>query len=672
MRTDDRGSGTITSFIVALAVFVVGFSSITFFLTDYVGKSSGTTGSNLESSAMASTGLDLLLGSSGIPTTWEYNNWSKAVSPDPQPDVLGLIKSGTKSTVSIEKLRRIQGYLPGYDPVEDAVFKESIGLPDHNLHLRTYPLYSISSDGTVAWPTGYPVAYVGQYQAAPGFAPDAEKEKQSLSRIHLGFTDNVAPSYPVAEGNVVASFDEGDAFYDTFSFLKARLLPRLAGFDYAYDLTTPDLPGGSFVLDYLSNNTYWKVINLSTYPANLFPADTHHVLTPSRYSAHAGGPMDWRYSYPDDNALVTPAFTLASTPDTVTLRLNQSILGVKRSLTAANDTTLDDLAGIYVICVENCGVTPVKQWILLKDWATNGATTPGDFRLNDTSLTAYKGKTIRLAFRWSSSAYLDTCLPPIPCLPTERPPSKGWFIKDLQVFTTTGTTRTNLWTNDLDYDPGVTKYGVVVFGTGVDQTPFNNDGLSAPETSTLFKTALKDWIQQGGRLLVLGSGSARNDWLAGVATQATSPVAVTGSQNYAATDLTHTLLTVPFTLDPTVFTSSTSLASYHYTPRAGSAFDDVLTYTSGPTLSVSMADAGFNGSVILTALMPGKFTTTEADHFFQNTIAFLRFRHIYLDHGPSIVNTGTVIGSSARNVLTETGDPEMSSVEMRVVLYLWG
>lgn len=662
MRRDDRGSGTITSFIVALAVFVVGFSSVTFFLVDYVGKGSSTAGQNLDSQRKAQTALDLLLSSPGIPNTWEYDDWD-AVADD-EPDALGLLKVGKTNTLDISKLRRFQGFLPGYGPVDHDLFRSGVGLTDYSLHLRTYPLYSLNADGTIAWPAGYPVAYVGDYNGA-SYSATALAERASLGRLHLGYTDVTAT--PSQVQNSTAIFTPGDAFQDDFDSLKAQLLPRLAGFDYAYDLTTGIAVPAEYATD-LNNNSYWKVINTSHYPGD-FGAGTHHVLTPSRYSSESGSP-EWRYSYPDDNSIVTPSFKVPSGMTGVTLRLNHTVLGVQRS-TSGNTTFMDDFAAVYVACVQNCGVIPINEWRPVHNWTVNGAQSVGDWKMNDTDLTEYAGKTIRIGLRWSTGAYLPTCVLDI-CIPLNNPPSKGWFIKDVQLFGTKAGTLTSLWENRLDYNQSLSKYGIVVFGSGVDQSPFNNDGLGATETSGIFKTAVQDWVRQGGRLLLLGSGSARNDWLAGFATTGAAPTSLSGGKmDYGRSDLTHTLLTVPFTLDQNVYTKDSSQASIAYDPLGGDAFMDILHFDKGPILSASYTHAPFNGSVILTSIMPGGFSATEVDHFLQNTLAFLRFRHVYVDQGAPLLVGSNTIGSASRNVLAETGDPEMGSVEARVVLYAW-
>ncbi|HWG91883.1 MAG TPA: choice-of-anchor J domain-containing protein [Candidatus Thermoplasmatota archaeon] len=686
---DDGAASSVASFIVALGVFSLTFAGVTYFLMDYIGQTAPL--QNVDAAGKADAGLDVLLSGPGIPETWENLDWSS--NSNLEPDRLGLLAPGSRTKVDYEKLRRLQGTLPGLDGVSTSLFGQALGLDDHQLFLRSYPIYSRTAAGVVDWPDGYDVAYVASVTGGGALTEAAKVEAASLDRLDIDYVNSTVQTAPVVTNiNVpVSVFTNGDRFPDSVATLKSHLLPRLAGFAYALDNTEPTVPNcetlsaalhllvptcDNYVRsNYTWNNSYWKVLRTSSLPVGAgFSASTaDHILTPSRYARTGPSTAAWTYSYPDENWLITPTIPIGSSLGTITLHLNQSVLGVDR----AGDGW-DDAAEVLVLCA-SCGPSQNTRWTSLARWTSNGATGPGDFQHNTVDLSDYAGATVRLAFRWNASSYLDglTSAGPLDLTGYNMlASSQGWFLRDIHLDGVSGATVTPLWRNSFNYSEELSQYQLLVFGSNVNQAGYGNDGLSSPEVSHVFRHAIADWVEAGGKLIALGSNNLRNDWLyptltgtPGTASLASGPVSL-------YSELDHPSLMVPFVLDDTLYLDEDHVSVGRYVPATDASGDSVFTAPlvnaqREPILMITTGNTGYAGDVLLTSLTPWEFPTREVDHFFQNAIAYLRFRSLYVDFGAPVHTAGTAVGSASRVALVETGDTELGNVELRLTLYAW-
>lgn len=204
-------------------------------------------------------------------------------------------------------------------------------------------------------------------------------------------------------------------------------------------------------------------------------------------------------------------------------------------------------------------------------------------------------------------------------------------------------------------------YDLLVVGSGTRHNSL---------TSDVVKAGIRDWVTQGGTLLVLGSGSQSTQWLQPLFHVGTATI---NGGAYAA-DTDHPMLREPRELQ---------WSSYDVPDKAwelkdkGSVatedeFNHAIVSGDGTLLSVSRPGAFGEGRILLSAYQPGAIATVhgvdEAQGLLHNMIVYMDRSHLYLDYGPTLP-TDAVVASTLR--LTTLEDSQLGVIPVRVHLFMW-
>ena len=206
------------------------------------------------------------------------------------------------------------------------------------------------------------------------------------------------------------------------------------------------------------------------------------------------------------------------------------------------------------------------------------------------------------------------------------------------------------------------RYSTLVVGSEVSQTSLN---------SASTKHAIRDWVQAGGNLIVLGTEQQQSNWLEPIYHAAQ----ITANGGIGTPDPTHPVLSSPNKMD---------YARYLDRGRAwdiesDAPFTHILTRAGGnahsmrDTLAIAAPGAYNDGTVVLTSYMPGALTTpqddTEAKRFLHNLLS-QSYNMLFLDFGPPIPDK-TPVGSAQRLVAVPHPNVPGAVVEVRIVMYAW-
>lgn len=206
------------------------------------------------------------------------------------------------------------------------------------------------------------------------------------------------------------------------------------------------------------------------------------------------------------------------------------------------------------------------------------------------------------------------------------------------------------------------RYDVLVVGSGVDHSTLSSNDI---------KTAVRDWVLNGGSLLVMGSNDKSTAWLnplfnAGVATVNGAPV---------APDVTHPLLKEPHDLAWTAY-STQGQAWDIQSNGALAAYDDfshVVLQDGDDALAVSKQASFGNGQVILTTFRARDIAVAqgqlEADHFLENLLSYTDRSLLYLDYGGT-VPTDQPVSLAVRE--SWLWDSVYGQVPVRIEVLAWG
>jgi hypothetical protein len=210
--------------------------------------------------------------------------------------------------------------------------------------------------------------------------------------------------------------------------------------------------------------------------------------------------------------------------------------------------------------------------------------------------------------------------------------------------------------------PGrLSKYDIFIIGSGVDQSAM---------TSNAVKNGFRDWVLNGGTLVVLGSNSQNFQWIQplfalGVSTANGAPT---------APDVSHPILKQPNDLDWTHYNNhgltwdiKDSGTGAHYND-----FIHVITEGSEDVLAISKDGAFGTGRIILTTYMPREISAslgqTEAVHFFQNLALYADRANLFLDYGPT-APPNTAVSVAVRE--SWLWDDTLGQVPIRVEIQTW-
>lgn len=192
------------------------------------------------------------------------------------------------------------------------------------------------------------------------------------------------------------------------------------------------------------------------------------------------------------------------------------------------------------------------------------------------------------------------------------------------------------------------NYNVIVVGSGADHSELN---------SVIFKTALRDWVNAGGTLVVLGSAAQTEQWLDLIFLSALA----TAGSGLTTPDPAHPMLHSPNALDYLSYTTGSVEWSFEYDTDAEYFTHVISSATGGDALAISEPGTMGEGTVILTTYQPwnlrGAGSTGDCDPAalegscealkLVHNLLTMSYRELYVDFGPELPS-GTRIASVTR------------------------
>jgi hypothetical protein len=206
------------------------------------------------------------------------------------------------------------------------------------------------------------------------------------------------------------------------------------------------------------------------------------------------------------------------------------------------------------------------------------------------------------------------------------------------------------------------QYDVIVVGSGVDHKNLVKNEI---------KDGIKDWVMEGGTLIVLGSADKSTAWLnpllnVGVSTVNGAPT---------APDIAHPMLKEPNELAWTSYDShgqgwdiqeSGAVAAYE-------DFSHVVIQDGEDVLAVSKEGSFGEGRVILTSYhardIAGAMSLQEATDFLENMVTYADRSALYLDYGGMVPADQPVALAVRQSWLW---DSVYGQVPVRVEVLAWG
>ena len=627
------------SYTVAAAVFILGSSVLFGFVVEPPGASTANL-EQLDLRSQSTTALQVLLGTPGLPATWESS--TEAID---DIDRLGLIEQGTSIRINPDKfdaLARgkfaVTSSTNGFVDYGEA--KDALGLDGYEFHLRAYPLLSPGNEidfGTEGM-DDFRVAYVTATDGDGDPTAGAALEIAALSQLDIGFDPAVRET----------SDGSGDVFADDSHDLRDLLLPNI---------------GASMSQTVLSNGAGTK------YDFARMPDETHAGLTTIDTLS---GAMALAVDTDGDEA-----------PDTLGYTKNRELRALvgafevpSATLTLTWDEWVDTDRGNGTY---DCGDYGYAEYSF-----DDGATwTPVASDLDEHSRDC--ASTIPLLSPFGNAPATRSFEIPVVCSePVEAGEAEpdcemllayhwiadndnnigyGWVVDDIQVYEDGG-----ILGDDTTYfrkNFETPEYDMLIVGSEADHSAF---------TPNQVKNGVRDFVDEyGGRLLVLGGQEDIGDiqWL-----DRLFDVGVGGGAGgLAVPDTTHPLLTLPNELSFEDYAEPTNL--YTLDDDEAALFSMIIGESENAQALAVAREGAFgsgtstDGSVMLSAYMPYEFDPDETARFFANAVVYGKFHYLYLEVGPPIPD-GEAVASAARSAtmnMYRTGDPEYT--EMAFVMYVW-
>jgi hypothetical protein len=207
----------------------------------------------------------------------------------------------------------------------------------------------------------------------------------------------------------------------------------------------------------------------------------------------------------------------------------------------------------------------------------------------------------------------------------------------------------------------LSQYDLIVVGSGVDHSTM---------TANVVKDGIRDWVNAGGTLVVLGSASQAYQWL--------QPLFFTGVSTVngapTAPDVSHPLLREPYVLDWTKYDSHNRGWDIK-SQGSGAHYDDfshIIVQGGEDVMAVSKDGAFGDGRIILTTYLPREIASTlgltEAMHFMENIVLYTDRAHLYLEYGPTAPGETPVSVAIRQSWLW---DERLGQVPIRLEVHTW-
>ncbi len=205
------------------------------------------------------------------------------------------------------------------------------------------------------------------------------------------------------------------------------------------------------------------------------------------------------------------------------------------------------------------------------------------------------------------------------------------------------------------------SYDLLVVGSNVEHSVM---------TDANTKYAIRDWVHDGGHLVVLGTSQQNTQWLQPLYGSGTS----TANGGISTPDPTHPILQTPESLSYSLYEDH-GIAwklkdEEYYTHVIAKDGDGQQTED---TLAVSKPGVFGNGSVVLTSYIPSELTSVGDDDEplkFLHNLAVHSYNMVFMDFGPTIPE-GADVGSASRVAVVPHPSLPSAQVEVRVVVYMW-
>ncbi|MEK6976451.1 MAG: hypothetical protein AABY18_08940 [Candidatus Thermoplasmatota archaeon] len=200
-------------------------------------------------------------------------------------------------------------------------------------------------------------------------------------------------------------------------------------------------------------------------------------------------------------------------------------------------------------------------------------------------------------------------------------------------------------------------YDLLVLGSGIDHSTL---------TANSVKTAINDFVRNGGTLMVFGSPGANFNWMQPIMDLSAASV----SGPVSAPDPDNGLLSLPYDLDWASYPTN----DLGWTIGNPSDFENVLMQGGKPVIAISDEGAIGSGRVFLSSIQPRAVAqslgTDEAAHFMFNMLlqGYEPPRDPSLEFGPD-PPVGLPASSAVRTaVVSEAG----TDIPVRIDLLAWG
>lgn len=619
-KRDEVAAGTMASYVIGCAVFVLG-SSV---LMTFVVEPPGNPGSGLEQQDLkskASDALAVLMGTAGSPP-----NWSDNASNVDRVARLGLVEQGSSVRLDPAKYTALARgrYYYGSDVngfVDYTEARRALGLDGYDFHLRVTPLLEPDTEfyGTRGL-VDYRIAYIGDWDGATPVPTGASAlEQAALKDLDVGFTNL----------SRVAVLGTGDVYRDDATILKTVLVPLLG----TRVAQVPISAGSGVKHDFHRVNA--SDISTLVKPS-LLPASEKSLALSTLDSKGA-----WQLGYTKSREIRATVGSFNTTGQTsVTLTWKEVVdtqgAGGARDEGDYGYVEVSPDGGASWVSLTN---DPSQRSTDRSDLPPNGLWTDRTVTISALNCAVCLGKDeVLVALHWVADGDATT--------------GHGWVVDEVRA-----SGGGQILANEGFETP---EYQLLVIGSNVDQEAF---------TPSEVKNAIRDYVQSyGGRILVLG-GEQSVQWL--------QPLFHVGmresSDGVSNPDATHPLLTVPNELDWQGYEQPAT--SWDFGGSAdGRLFNMVVgTQTGQHILTVSSAGAfGSDGGVILTSWLPYEMDRNQRLPFLANAITYGRFHHLYMELGPSVPSGVPVASVSRTAVMEKTTDEEAAEyVELSFVLYLW-